>query len=128
MTDYKKTLNSYKFVSDPGTIMDKIDLAWDKAKGLDPDLENLMTQVELFVKMTRAYLSGDYRNIAQNNIILLLAGILYFINPFDLIPDFIPLIGLGDDAAVLIFIAKKMQHEIEKFENWESEGKIIELK
>ena len=31
----------------------------------------------------------------------LLAALAYFIDPFDTVPDVLPLIGLGDDAAVL---------------------------
>lgn len=35
---------------------------------------------------------------------LILFGILYFLSPFDLIPDFIPLLGRIDDLLVLFFI------------------------
>ena len=34
--------------------------------------------------------------------LIILGALGYFILPIDLIPDFIPLIGLGDDTAVLI--------------------------
>ncbi len=34
--------------------------------------------------------------------LIILGALGYFILPIDLIPDFIPLIGLGDDMAVLI--------------------------
>jgi len=30
------------------------------------------------------------------------AALLYLINPFDLVPDFTPFVGFGDDAAVIV--------------------------
>ncbi len=37
-------------------------------------------------------------------IILIILGILYFISPIDLIPDFIPILGKVDDLLVLLWI------------------------
>ena len=34
---------------------------------------------------------------------LIVGSLGYFISPLDLIPDYIPIIGLTDDAAVLMF-------------------------
>jgi uncharacterized membrane protein YkvA (DUF1232 family) len=36
----------------------------------------------------------------KKTIILVLAGVLYFFNPFDIIPDYILYIGFIDDIAV----------------------------
>jgi uncharacterized membrane protein YkvA (DUF1232 family) len=32
----------------------------------------------------------------------------YFISPVDLVPDFIPVIGFGDDLAVLVYLVKQV--------------------
>ena len=37
----------------------------------------------------------------------------YFISPLDLIPDYIPILGLSDDAAVLMFAYYKIQNSID---------------
>lgn len=39
---------------------------------------------------------------------LIVAALGYFILPLDLIPDFIPIAGYGDDAAVLYGLIKKL--------------------
>ena len=36
----------------------------------------------------------------------------YLILPFDLIPDFIPVVGYGDDLVALIFVLKKVYNQI----------------
>ena len=45
-------------------------------------------------------------------------GLLYFIIPTDLIPDFIPLMGFIDDIAVLTTIINALQGELVKYGNW----------
>jgi len=42
--------------------------------------------------------------------IIVLAGLLYLVNPFDLIPDAIPGVGYLDDAAVIVAILTAVRH------------------
>ncbi|QNL21921.1 DUF1232 domain-containing protein [Hyphobacterium sp. CCMP332] len=111
-------------VANRSLIENKIDAAWEKAKNLDPGLRDLMENVETFIQIIKAYVNGTYRDVEQKTIIFLIAGILYFINPFDIIPDFLPLIGFTDDAAVLIFILGKVKNEIDKFNSWKINQEI----
>ena len=46
---------------------------------------------------------------------LLISGLLYFLLPTDLTPDFIPVIGYIDDAAVLTAIFKSLATDIKKY-------------
>jgi len=45
---------------------------------------------------------------------------VYFISPIDIIPDFLPLIGLSDDVALLVFIFKSIDEELLKFNQWQN--------
>jgi len=45
-------------------------------------------------------------------------GLLYFILPTDLIPDFIPVIGYLDDLAVLTTIMNMLNTEIREYRVW----------
>lgn len=49
-----------------------------------------------------AYFAAFDRNTPLKVRATLLGALAYFILPFDLAPDFLPLIGFGDDAAVLL--------------------------
>ncbi len=81
----------------------------------------IQDSVIALARMLRAWLKGDYRNISTKAIIAVVAALLYFVNPLDLIPDFIPIIGQIDDIFVLGYLVKTLNKEIERFMAWERE-------
>jgi len=74
------------------------------------------------VRMMRAWLKGDYKNISTKSIIAVVAALLYFVNPLDLIPDFIPIIGQIDDVFIVGYLIKTLNKELERFMAWEKEN------
>ena len=50
---------------------------------------------------------------------IVVAGLLYFISPIDLVPDFLGAIGFIDDVAILGFIFASIQRELQAFRRWE---------
>lgn len=45
---------------------------------------------------------------------LAIAGLFYFLQPFDLLPDYIPLIGWADDIIVVAIVAKQCSDLLNK--------------
>jgi len=89
--------------------------------------EDAQERLSTIIRLVRAYSRGEYREISRVNIALTLAAIIYFIAPFDLIPDFLG-IGLLDDLAILTWVYENFRSEIEDFLEWEDEQKVrIEL-
>jgi uncharacterized membrane protein YkvA (DUF1232 family) len=74
------------------------------------------------VRMMRAWIKGDYQNISTKSIIAVVAALLYFVNPLDLIPDFIPIIGQIDDVFIVGYLIKTLNKELERFMAWEKEN------
>lgn len=70
-------------------------------------------------RLIKAYALGQYRDVPWKTILLIVAAIIYFVNPLDLVPDIIPLTGLTDDFAVLLWVYNSVSNEIEKFLAWE---------
>jgi uncharacterized membrane protein YkvA (DUF1232 family) len=68
--------------------------------------------------MLKAYAQGRYREVPWHTIAAIGAALAYVINPFDLIPDFIPVIGLVDDLAVIGLCVGMVKNDLEKFRNW----------
>lgn len=78
-------------------------------------------KINTLVRMVRAYIKGDYREIPWKSLTLITAGLIYFINPFDVIPDFIPFTGFVDDIALVMWIFNTLDKDIEAFREWEEE-------
>lgn len=70
-------------------------------------------------RLIKAYALGRYRDIPWKSILIIVAAIIYFVNPLDLLPDLIPVAGLTDDFAVLVWVYNTVNTEIDKFLAWE---------
>lgn len=79
-------------------------------------LQNLKTMIS----MAQDFINGNYRAYNRKNVILIISGLLYLVNPFDLIPDFLIGIGFLDDIYVMKFILKKITKEIDRYNAWKN--------
>lgn len=68
------------------------------------------------VALVKAYANGSYRGVSTQNMVLVVAAILYFILPIDLVPDFIPMLGWLDDITIMGWVIKTLGDELSKFE------------
>ena len=78
--------------------------AREKLEGIQFDGKSFKGLVELvntFIRMIKAYLQGTYREIPWKTLVLLSTGLIYFIMPLDLIPDFIPVVGYLDELILI---------------------------
>ncbi|MBK7444751.1 MAG: DUF1232 domain-containing protein [Ignavibacteria bacterium] len=49
---------------------------------------------------------------------MIAATILYFLNPFDVVPDLLPVFGYTDDALLFASVFKSIQTDLEKYCEW----------
>ncbi len=75
------------------------------------------SSLSTLVALIKAYANGSYRGVSKQNMILVVAAILYFITPIDIVPDFIPLLGWLDDITIMGWVIKTLGEELSKFEN-----------
>jgi len=78
-------------------------------------LRSVWTDFWTLWRFIRAWRDGTYRDVPWKSIVVAVAGIFYFLDPIDIIPDFIPVIGYLDDSVVLAFVARTIHSDLEKF-------------
>ena len=91
-----------------------------KIKHTSGAIKHIINDVKDLYNLSKDALKGNYK-MHPVNVGIIAGGLLYFIIPTDLIPDFIPFVGLVDDIALLTTIIKSMQGELLKYRNWKSE-------
>lgn len=73
-----------------------------------------VTILKAFGGMVKQSVSGS-NQFSWQTILLVTAGLIYFLTPVDLIPDFIPVLGLSDDVSVIFFIYKSLKEDIDSY-------------
>ncbi len=81
-------------------------------------LGKLKDDLRLLQALCLAYWRGEYRAISPKSMISIVAGLMYFLSPLDAIPDFIPVFGMIDDIAVLAWVMKTLDDELNAFCAW----------
>ncbi len=72
------------------------------------------------IRLIRAYHRDEYRDISSSNLLVVIAAIIYFVSPFDVIPDWVPVFGHIDDAFVVSLALKTVRGDLDTFMAWET--------
>jgi uncharacterized membrane protein YkvA (DUF1232 family) len=72
------------------------------------------------IRLVRAYHQGEYRDISSRNLLVVITAIIYFVSPYDIIPDSVPVFGHIDDALVVRLALKSVGGDLDTFMAWET--------
>ncbi len=92
---------------------------FDKANRHRDDLNSVWDDLTGLIRLVRAWARGEYRRVAWKSIAVAAAALLYFLNPFDAVPDFLPAVGLLDDASLIALVVASLRGEVQRFGEWE---------
>ncbi|RBW69330.1 YkvA family protein [Bacillus taeanensis] len=84
-------------------------------------LDKLAFDIKALTRLVKNWRQGDYKQISKKSIVMIVAGLLYFVSPADAVPDFLVGLGFVDDAAVVGFILQKLKEEIDRYLKWEQQ-------
>lgn len=105
--------------NDKNKFFSLIDKAGKKSIGLS-DFDGIRKELNLIFSLCKDYIFGNYRQVSKMSMLKIIGGFLYFLNPVDIVPDFILGIGFLDDLSVLTYVIKNIRKELDKYERWKN--------
>lgn len=102
-------------------VPDKLDELLIKAEKLIDKLpENVssLKYIPEFLSLINNYISGRYKDVSVKSVVAVIAVIIYFVAPYDVIPDFIPKIGYLDETYVVDKCLDIINDDLDKFLTW----------
>ena len=81
-------------------------------------LGKFIGDLQILFSLVNDYRKGKYRKVPWTSIAAIVGALLYVFSPIDLIPDFIPAIGLMDDATVVALCLKAIDSDLKKYAQW----------
>lgn len=83
-----------------------------------PALQAHLGDVQNLMGLVVDWWEKAYREVPFTSIALVTFALLYVINPVDLIPDALPVVGHLDDSAVLALCLRLVRPELEAWKAW----------
>ena len=82
-------------------------------------IDRVRDQLNLCIALVRSWVHGEYDGISRQALVAVTAALLYFVVPFDVVPDFLLGLGFVDDAAVVGYVMTTLAAEMDTFRRWQ---------
>jgi uncharacterized membrane protein YkvA (DUF1232 family) len=102
---------------DVSGVLEKENEILNKLRG---PLGKFTQNIKVLFSVVKDYANGSYREIPWTAIAAIIGALLYVFSPIDLIPDFIPVVGLADDATVVGLCLTGIASDLKKYELWKN--------
>ncbi|MCC6914466.1 MAG: DUF1232 domain-containing protein, partial [Rhodospirillaceae bacterium] len=93
-----------------------------RSKGLrrliNGPLSDMGEDVSALLAMVKDYSNGTYREMPRATALAATFALLYVLNPFDLMPDFIPGIGYLDDMSMVALVIGSIRRDVANYARW----------
>ena len=87
---------------------------------LTPKLTEMPILLRTAPAMFRDLFARQYRQIPAATILGGILGLAYLINPFDIIPDVLPIVGVVDDTLVVGIFLTFLGRDVKKYLLWKN--------
>jgi len=98
-------------------VINKSDEIQKKFSAKGP-LARFIEDGRLLIAIVKDYRLGAYRKVPYGVIASIVFTLIYVLNPFDLMPDVLPLIGQLDDVAVMGACLILVEQDLQKYKDW----------
>ncbi len=102
-------------------VVDKSEDIQKKFRSRGP-LQRFIEDARLLIAVVKDYWSGAYRKLPYGTVAAIVFTLIYVFNPFDLVPDVLPIIGEVDDAAVVTACLFLVERDLLAYKQWKQGG------
>lgn len=89
-------------------------------------LKRFIADAKLLIALVKDWRTGKYRHVMYGTIAAVVFGLIYVFNPFDIVPDVLPIIGAVDDAAVIGACLMLVERDLNKYRAWKENEFLLE--
>jgi uncharacterized membrane protein YkvA (DUF1232 family) len=112
--------------ADVETVVAEADAIEERFRDHGP-LRRLLDDGRLLLALVRDAWDGRYRQVPWWTVSGAAFALLYVLNPLDLIPDALPLIGVLDDAAVVSACLVLLEQDLADYRAWRDRSGLASL-
>ena len=121
MADYKAILDrltgeAKDFIDNPSR-MDRLLAELEQKLREIPAIGETVSGLPVMVAMVKSWIRKEYQ-VSPKVLATIVAAFLYLVKKKDLIPDYIPVVGIADDVAVLGLALKFVEPELNAYRAW----------
>lgn len=98
-------------------VVDKSEQIDKKFRTWGP-LQRFVDDGRLLISAVRDYWTGAYRKWPWGTMAAVIFTLIYVLNPLDLVPDVLPIIGEVDDAAVVAACLFLVERDLQAYKQW----------
>ena len=81
-------------------------------------LKRFIEDSRIMTALIRDWRAGNYRRAMRWTIAAAAFALIYVINPFDIVPDILPIVGAVDDASVVAACLFLIERDLFKYRDW----------
>ena len=95
-------------------LKELIDEVQDKLED-EAMFDDIIDDLYLSIDLLNDWRLGRYTNVSKESIILIVACLIYIINPMDIVPDMLKKLGFVGDLAAFLYMLKVIKDELDLY-------------
>jgi len=113
------------FLEDGGKMDQLLDQVEDKLETV-PKAGEWLAEVPRMISLLKDFIQKDYTAAPKTTLAVIVAALLYLVNPRDIIPDKYLGVGLLDDAAVVAAAIAMSKKELDAYAQWKDAKEVAQ--
>lgn len=126
--ELEKRYNQAKEILDDDEKVDGFLENTEKKLKTVPKLGDKLSMIPMLMMLVKDYVKKYYTEFPSGTMLAIVAALIYFLSPADLVSDIVPILGFVDDAAILGKCLDFAKDDLKKYNKWKYGKEELEVK